>query len=65
MKIVEISTNGNGKASGGKRELGSAGHFLTSLLFNHTHLSKIFMIDKISYGCIDNKCFEGFRYRFI
>ena len=24
MKIVEINTNGNGKASGGKRELGSA-----------------------------------------
>src|SRR3989304_9898181 len=28
MKIVEISTNGNGKASGGKRELGSAEKWL-------------------------------------
>ncbi len=28
MKIVEINTNGNGKASGGKRELGSAEKWL-------------------------------------
>jgi hypothetical protein len=28
MKIVEISTNGNGKASGGKKELGAAEKWL-------------------------------------
>ncbi|MDO8725914.1 MAG: hypothetical protein Q7J35_07600 [Candidatus Methanoperedens sp.] len=30
MKIVEISTNGNGKASGGKKDLGSAEKWLLS-----------------------------------
>ena len=41
MKIVEISTNGNGKASGGKKELGAAEKWLFDTEDGETRLATL------------------------
>jgi len=41
MKIVEINTNGNGKASGGKKELGAAEKFLFDMESGEVRLATL------------------------
>jgi hypothetical protein len=60
MKIVEISTNGNGKASGGKKELGAAEKWLFDTESGEVRLKSLINMSTGNQGIAELSEFKSY-----
>ena len=60
MKIVEINTNGNGKASGGKKELGAAEKWLFDIENGETRLASLLNMSNGQQGVAGLEEFKSY-----
>jgi hypothetical protein len=60
MKIVEINTNGNGKSSGGKKELGAAEKWLFDTENGETRLASLLNMSNGQQGIAELSEFKSY-----
>jgi hypothetical protein len=60
MKIIEISMNGNGKASGGKKELGAAEKFLFDMESGEVRLKALMNMSTGQQGIAELEEFKAY-----